>query len=243
MKISVCLITHNGEKYLKEQIDSILPQLGSEDELIISDDNSQDSTISIINEYKDERIVLLKENNFHSPTLNMENALKPAKGDYIFMSDQDDVWLPDKVSVMFSYLKDYDYVVSDCYVVDENLQMLYNTRFYNGANITKNRWKALFYPTAYQGSCAAFNRKVLNKALPFPEEIQSHDRWIGFVASFFFKYKIIPEKLIYYRRHSQNVSSAVTGKSHNSMSYRIKCRVSYIHSLLRLCLHFQKKNE
>lgn len=239
--ISVCMATFNGAKYIKEQIDSILKQLSSEDELIISDDTSTDGTVDIIESYQDSRIKLfrfIRDKRGLKPinlvTTNFENALKHVKGDIIILSDQDDVWTDYKVYTIRKYLEDgnLDYIVSDCYVVDSQLNMINDTRF-NGS-VTKNRWKALLSPTPYQGSCAAFNRKVLNKALPFPKGIQSHDRWIGYIASFGFNYKIIPEKLIYYRRHELTTSNAnIAGKKSGSIPYKIRTRLKYIYELLK----------
>ena len=82
--ISVCIATYYGGKYIKEQLDSILFQLGKDDEVIISDDSSTDDTLSILESYHDERIVILTNQKFHSPVYNFENALKSAKGDFIF---------------------------------------------------------------------------------------------------------------------------------------------------------------
>lgn len=230
--ISVCMITYNGEKYIREQVSSIIKQLDCNDELIISDDSSTDSTVDIIESFNDNRIKLLKNNKFKDPTFNMENALKHAKGDYIILSDQDDVWVNNKVQIILDYLKSYDYVVSDCFITDDKLNIKSETRFLKEANITTNRFLALFKPTPYQGSCAAFKKNVLKKCLPFPKYIQSHDRWIGYIASFFFKYKIIPEKLIYYRRHDSNVSTSSTGKSKNSFKQKVIFRLGYINALI-----------
>lgn len=242
--ISVCMATHNGEKFVRQQIESILSQLGDEDELIISDDGSTDKTIDIIKGILDNRIHLIKHQRdktnllpIHLVTTNFENALKLAKGDIIFLSDQDDIWTKDKVHVSLDYLinKGYDYVVSDCYITDSNLNVITNTRF--DGSVTLNRWKALISPTPYQGSCAAFRRSVLEKALPFPPGLQSHDRWIGFIASFKFKYAIIPEKLLFYRRHNSNVSTA-TEKSKSGCIYKITTRLQYISRLInRLCFN------
>lgn len=122
--ITVCMATYNGEKYIEEQLESVLMQLHSNDEVIISDDGSGDSTVDLIRTFNDPRIRLLVGNNFFSPTQNFENALKYAKGDYIFLCDQDDVWLPDKVESMLQYLLQYDLVVSDCKVVDAELNVI-----------------------------------------------------------------------------------------------------------------------
>ena len=102
--ISVCIATYNGEKYIREQLDSILPQLGLDDEVIISDDSSTDNTLKIIEEYNDCRIKIFSNNKFYSPILNFENALKKAQGDFIFLSDQDDIWKSNKVEVVMKYL-------------------------------------------------------------------------------------------------------------------------------------------
>lgn len=237
--ISVCMATFNGSKYIKEQIDSILSQLGPEDELIISDDASTDNTVDIISHYNDSRIKLIElkrdktcMQTIQLVTTNFENALNYAKGDVIFLADQDDVWTENKISISLDYLinKGYDYIASDCYITDSNLNIIANTRF--DGSITLNRWKSLFSPTPYQGSCAAFRRSVLQQALPFPKGLQSHDRWIGFIASFKFKYKIIPEKLIFYRRHNYNTSTT-TGKSKSGRIYKISTRLEYISKLIK----------
>ena len=227
------MITYNGEKFVLQQINSILKQLDVGDELIISDDSSSDNTISIILNIDDSRIKLLKGNKFRNPTFNMENALKNASGDIIIMSDQDDVWVENKVLTIKDYLQTYDYIVSDCYVTDGSLNVVHTTRFIPEAGIAINKYKALFKPTPYQGSCAAFNKAVLMKALPFPSYIQSHDRWIGYLASFFFKYKLIEEKLIYYRRHDSNVSTSSTGKSKNSFLQKMRFRLDYIYAIVK----------
>lgn len=238
--ISVCIATHNGEKYLKEQLDSILTQLTKDDEIIISDDSSTDNTLSIIQSYNDSRIKVL---NHQSPkgipshecaTLNFENALKCAKGDFIFLSDQDDVWSPDKVRISLEYLKDYDYIVSDAFVTDDKLRIISETRFVESEKIHRNKFLALVLSTPYQGSCAAFRKTVLQKALPFPKGLQSHDRWIGNVAAFYFKHKIIPEKLIYYRRHEGTTSITFGGKRSVGLLKTIGYKLIYIKGIIEL---------
>ena len=124
--ISVCIATHNGEQYIKEQLDSILCQLLSEDEVVISDDGSTDSTLEIIKGYNDPRIKIF---NFKQPSKtshthiyasrNFENALKHAKGEYIFLSDQDDIWMPSKVAVCLGALKQNDMIVHNMEIVND----------------------------------------------------------------------------------------------------------------------------
>ena len=190
--ISVCIATHNGGRFLKEQLTSILCQIGENDEVIISDDGSTDDTLKIINGFNDKRIIVVNQKSpkglpaHEYATLNFENALKHAMGDYIFLADQDDVWISNKVSIIVDYLRKYPYVVSDCFVTDENLNIISNTRFTKEEHVHFNKYAALVLSTPYQGSCAAFRREILDLALPFQRGLQSHDRWIGDVAAFFF---------------------------------------------------------
>ena len=126
MNISVCIATYNGEKYIKEQLDSILVQLGEDDEVIIGDDGSTDLTLDIIKSYNDPRIKIYK-NSFKNLILNFESTLEKAKGDYIFLSDQDDVWLPNKVKDSLKDLFKYDVVISNCKVVNKNLDVIHES--------------------------------------------------------------------------------------------------------------------
>lgn len=238
--ISVCIATHNGEQYIKTQIDSILHQLSEEDELVISDDGSKDSTLKILSSYNDSRIHLFYQNSpkgllpHEYATLNFENALKHAKGEYIILSDQDDVWLDNKVEVVKMYLKDYPYIVSDCYVTDSELNIISETRFTKDEDYHINKYVALVLSTPYQGSCAAFRREVLEKALPFPKGLQSHDRWIGDVAAFFFGVQIISDKLIYYRRHDGTASSAFRGGKSAGLLKTLHYKWIYVWNIFKL---------
>ena len=100
--ISVCMATYNGEKYIKLQIESILREISSEDELIIQDDDSKDSTLEIIRDFRDSRILLhINEKNI-GVILTFENVLKKARGSIIFLADQDDEWLPGKVELVMN---------------------------------------------------------------------------------------------------------------------------------------------
>ena len=195
--ISVCIATYNGSKYIKEQIDSILPQLDECDEIIVSDDSSTDNTLSILKSYHDRRIIIFTNQKFNSPIYNFENALKHAKGDIIFLSDQDDIWEFNKVQVMISFLQKKSLVVSDCYIINQDKNVICDSLF-NGKvpnagvfiNILRNH---------YIGCCMAFRREILNAALPFPSSLAMHDIWLGLCASAFYSAVFIPNRLIKYR--------------------------------------------
>ena len=246
--ISVCIATHNGGRFLKEQLTSILCQIGENDEVIISDDGSTDDTLKIINGFNDKRIIVVNQKSpkglpaHEYATLNFENALKHAMGDYIFLADQDDVWISNKVSIIVDYLRKYPYVVSDCFVTDENLNIISNTRFTKEEHVHFNKYAALVLSTPYQGSCAAFRREILDLALPFPRGLQSHDRWIGDVAAFFFSVKIIPEKLIYYRRHEGTASNSFGNKKTSCIFKTLHYKWVYIKEIIKLTYGFRAKN-
>ncbi|MDE6793421.1 MAG: glycosyltransferase, partial [Muribaculaceae bacterium] len=95
--VSVCLATYNGELFIKEQIQSIIPELENEDEIIISDDGSTDNTLPIIRNFKDSRIKIFINKETQGVNNNMENAIRKASGDIIFLSDQDNVWIKGKI--------------------------------------------------------------------------------------------------------------------------------------------------
>ena len=119
----------NGETFLHEQLASILPQLTGGDEIVISDDHSIDRSRRIIEEFRDKRIRVLS-NPRSGLISNFENALQAARGTYIFLADQDDVWRPDKVAITLCALQSSDLVVSDCVVVDRQLTPLWDS-FYD----------------------------------------------------------------------------------------------------------------
>ena len=234
--ISVCVATYNGEKFIREQIDSILCQLSSDDEIIVSDDGSTDGTIVIINCIGDKRIRIIEGPRKHSPTFNFENALKEAKGDYIFLADQDDVWKTNKVEVCMKWLQKYDCVVSDAEVTDSNLNPLYPSLYaimqVRQGHIYNTVWK-----NGYTGCCMAFRRNILEASLPFPKDIPMHDIWIGNVAAYKYNVKFIPDKLILFRRHKETISCNGKGSKY-SIWQQMKFRWSIIKNIANLYKKF-----
>lgn len=232
--ISVCMATYNGEKFIKEQIDSIISQLSELDELIISDDGSSDNTIEIIKSYNDKRIKLLKHKkndefkgipklkNFYYTTSNFQNALLNANGDYIFLADQDDVWECNKVKIMIEELNNHDLVMSNFSIID-NTGNITNTKYYKKNPISKFRFFNII-KSKYIGCCMGFSRDLLQKALPFPNKLMAHDFWIGCLSR---KYKFIDISLHRYRRHGANVSPSAE-KSNNSFWIKVKYRMIFL---------------
>lgn len=203
--ISVCIATYNGARYIGEQLASILKQLSAEDEVVVSDDGSTDGTIDIVRSLNDRRIRIVDGPRRHSPTLNFERALRNAKGDYVFLADQDDVWLEGKVRRCVEELQKCDCVVSDARVTDSCLNTTSESLF-KLMHVRRGRLSNLLWRNGYTGCCMAFKREVLSKALPFPTDIPMHDIWIGNVAAFCGRLRFIDDRLLLFRRHDATAS-------------------------------------
>jgi glycosyltransferase involved in cell wall biosynthesis len=218
----------NGARFLVPQLDSILSQLTPEDELIISDDHSTDQTVEILNTYTDLRIRVIK-NAKNGIISNFENALLASRGELIFLSDQDDVWMPDKIKRTHPFFQDYDLVVSDCTVVDDKLDSVLDS-FFDYSSSGKGVIRNLFR-NSYMGCCMAFKRSLLKKALPFPSGLIMHDQWLGLMAELSGRVLFNPDKLVLHRRHNQNASTTATSSNQN-FSQKISNRYSLIKNLI-----------
>lgn len=209
VRISVAMVTYNGEAFLREQLTSVLSQLGRRDELVISDDGSTDSTLDIIGEFTKGNVpIRLLAGSGAGIKANVEHALRGCTGKYIFLADQDDVWAPDKVKEVMQCFKNEkaSLVIHDAAVFTESMEKPVMDSFFafrnSGAGIIKNLWK-----NSYIGCCMAFRRELLEKALPIPAKIEMHDQWLGILNDFYYKKScFLNTPLLYYRRHGDNNS-------------------------------------
>ncbi|WP_226064004.1 glycosyltransferase [Kaistella polysaccharea] len=234
MKNSVCIATYNGERFIQEQIASILPQLQNDDELIISDDYSTDRTIEIIESFREDRIKIIFNKTEKGYTNNFENAIKHASGDFIYLSDQDDVWLPHKIEVFSHEFEHHDFLVSNAKIVNEELESLDSQTYFDLRGMSTGFLSDLI-KTKSLGCCMAFNKKVLQRILPFPpdKKLCPHDFWILLISEFYYRSKVIKEPLVLYRRHG-NTTSTGGAKSSSSLSFMIKFRLyCLVHVLKR----------
>lgn len=229
MNISICMAVHNGAGFIKGQLDSILPQLSDHDELILSDDASTDTTLDIVRGYNDKRIHILPSIKFNDPVLNFERTLAHARNELIFLADQDDIWLNNKISVMKRELEDCDLCLCDCRIVDEELKEIAPSFF--KLNNSRSGLVTNFMRNAFIGCCMAFHKKILLKALPFPQGIPMHDLWIGLIAEKYFKVKFIPQVLVDHRRHDNNYSTTASS-SRNSIFKKVISRIKLAQLLI-----------
>lgn len=229
--ISVCLASYNGEPFIEEQLRSILSQIGSADEVIVSDDGSTDRTREVVRKLGDPRIRLIRNSGERGYARNFEHALRAAGGEIIFLADQDDVWQPNKVTVMCRALQDADFVVSDATATDAKLKPICESHFARH-HVRQGFWHNVIR-TRYIGACMAFRRAVLDMALPFPanQRLCAHDYWLAILAEARFRVQLVHEPLLLYRRHGENASSGGE-KSGRSLQRKLAVR---FYCLFHLC--------
>ncbi len=243
MKISVCIATYNGEKYIRQQLESILCQLTDRDEVIVSDDGSSDSTCDIIESLNDKRITLL-HNSSHNIKWNFQNALEHISGDIVFLSDQDDVWLPGKVERCVSLLDDYDLVVHDSKLCDSDLNITHESFFafyHSGPGVLKNAIN-----NTYFGACMAMQAWIVKTALPLPKTQEvGHDIWLGLVAEMVGRVYFLNEPYLLYRRHNSahtNLSESLLHRSKRPLATKIWSRVVVLKEVILFYLkHYYAK--
>lgn len=238
MKLSVALAYYDGGQYIEEQLASILTQLGPDDEVILSVDRAFDGSMDLLQswEEKDPRI-FLTNGPAKGVVKNFEHAIMMCSGDLIFLSDQDDVWLPDKVAKVKSAFYDPEVmaILHDAKIVDQDLKEEEPSFFqlrHSDTGFLKNLWR-----NSYVGCCMAFRKELLCEILPIPDSIYMHDYWIGAVAEQVGKVELIREPLILYRRHGENV----TQMHHGSLFFMLEKRWNMLMTLLRWNQERKKK--
>lgn len=220
--ISIVLATYNGEKYLREQLDSIIAQSVSDWELVISDDGSTDLTIEIIEFYKqkDSRIQLIKNVGRHGCAENFENALIHCLGEYIAFCDQDDVWEPDHLEHLYSILGDKSVAFANSEAVDSELKSLnffWGEKFFIAEkNLSDKLFLHLIFLNFMQGAAILFKRDLL-KFLPFPNGI-FHDHWAAISAVLNDGIAYSAKSILKYRQHNSNTY----GIMKRSFTYKLR---------------------
>lgn len=227
--ISVCMATYNGEKFLRQQLDSIICQLNQNDEIIISDNGSSDNTKEIIKSYNDSRIkyydyITDEKNKFYRVVGNFYNSLVHANGDYIFLADQDDLWDKDKVKILVSDLQKKSCVITNYSLIDANNEIIQVQKFNRNPLVNKI---LCIIKMPFLGCTMAFTKDFFQKyCFPFPKRLILHDLWIGLLA-FCTKSMYYEEKILHkYRMHGNNVTTASKGKSKNSLLFKISYRLT-----------------
>jgi glycosyltransferase involved in cell wall biosynthesis len=213
-KISIAMATYNGEKFLREQLDSILVQSWTNFELIICDDCSTDKTTEIIAEYqkKDARIKFFQNTVNLGFKKNFERIITLCASDFIALCDQDDIWTIDHLKILYENIGDNDCIGANSLIVNEKGISQNKTLLeYWPIHILPENADDLFYHELYsnmiQGSTSLIRSSLIKKALPIPENIKYHDYWLALIAGLGKGCIYISDVISMYRRHSNNVSS------------------------------------
>ena len=211
--VDILLATYNGEKYLKEQIESILNQTYSEIRVIISDDASTDGTIKIIEEFvkKDKRVeAYFRDKNIGS-NQNFEFLLSKVVSKYYMFSDQDDVWQKSKIenSVAKLITSSAGLVCTDLTLADENLNSLnvtFNTKMGYENKLKKlNDWKMVYLYNVVTGCTIISKKEYIKYILPFPKNKNIlHDHIVSLIVGSKSKIEYLDAPTIYYRQHKKN---------------------------------------
>jgi glycosyltransferase involved in cell wall biosynthesis len=205
MRISVAMPTYNGEKFLREQLDSIYNQTMRPDEVVVVDDCSKDGTVDILREYQQKyglKFYVNEQNLGYNK--NFEKAIKLCTGDYIALSDQDDIWFPEKIEesykTIFKYPSDKPALVSSFgQQVNANMRAVRH----EVSGFQSGDWHLQLTRYYSQGCTLMMNRKLLEYIIPFPDDI-IYDAYIGLIASMIGNREYIGKPLMYYRLHGGN---------------------------------------
>lgn len=225
--VDILMATYNGEKYLKQQIDSILEQTYEDWKIIIHDDGSSDNTLDIVKEYVmkyPEKILWIDDKiSTGGAKNNFFHLFQHADAPYIMLSDQDDVWQKDKIKNAVAEIKSAEKKYgqdipllghSDLKVVDEKLNIM-NISFFDmqRLNFKKSGLAAMLVQNNITGCTTIFNQCLKNMCKEMPEEAIMHDWWLGLVANAFGKVFFMDNNDIQYRQHGNNTEGAKNLKS------------------------------
>jgi glycosyltransferase involved in cell wall biosynthesis len=214
LKVSVAMCTLNGAAFVEAQLESILAQSRSPDEVVLCDDGSTDGTVEIaadIAQKHPDKIRIVRNEETLGYCRNFESAVRRVTGDVIFLCDQDDIWFPDKVATMLRGFAEDPKVVlvySDAVLTDQALRptgTVFERR--KDAELRKRpTLQRLSHELAFNGPMIAFHSRLKPFVIPFsPLSLQwGHDHWIAFIAYAVGEIGVIDRPLVYYRRHGTN---------------------------------------
>lgn len=233
--ISIAMATYNGEKYLREQLNSILAQTITDWELVVCDDCSKDSTVEILKSYQeqDDRIkIFVNEKNLGFKK-NFEKAIGLYSGDYIALADQDDIWHENHLEVLQELIGDASLscgntrlMTADSIVTEKNLSDV-EKLLCLPSDTHKLMYRILLKSNPFQGASMLIKKQFLSKILPIPEGVLYHDAWIAACACFEKGIAYTFEPITDYRQHENNVTVAARRLDSKKKSFIHKCKQGF----------------
>lgn len=242
MNISVCLATYNGAKYIDLQLQSILKQLGSDDELILLDDRSKDNTLELVRAIDDKRIKIFENEVNRGHVYSFGHVVGLASNDMIFMADQDDIWIDGRIELMKQALlksnkllvsTNSDFIDSNGNAIDFSLDGVSSEA---SEKHFRNIMDIFIGKTNYVGCAMAFRKELRDLILPMPSYVESHDLWIAMGANIIKSNLHLDEPTLYRRIHGENasiISRPLGPKLWSRVIFSISMIQLYYRSLLR----------
>lgn len=213
--VSIAMATYNGEKYLRQQLDSIYNQTYKNIEVIVTDDCSSDKTTEILEEYHQLYGLTYYVNDITlGYAKNFERAASLCSGDLIAFSDQDDIFLPDKIEVIVREIGDYSLLYSDSTLIDEKGEEYASSymRYVDYPMLTGKPFKEIVFSCFIRGFQMVFTCDLLRAALPMPDHV-THDDWFSILAAKRGGIKYLDLPLVQYRQHGRNVTGTLSRHS------------------------------
>ncbi|MDI6854251.1 MAG: glycosyltransferase family 2 protein [Deltaproteobacteria bacterium] len=257
LTISIAMCTYNGERFVQEQLESFSAQTRLPDEVVICDDSSQDNTLALLHDFASRapfpvRIFINPENL--GVAKNFEKAISLCSGDITALSDQDDVWLPEKLAIIertFEASPEVGCVFSDAMAVDEHLQPLhyslwdaidFKPRYRNPAQ--KEFHQFILKGWVIAGATMAFRTQLVRPFIPFPADLY-HDEWLSFVFCASAEISVLPHQLNKYRQHAAqcygvkraSLFEELRGTKHVQRKYYLEFASRWVSAISLLCSH------
>lgn len=208
-RTSVCMAAYNGSQFIEEQIRSILPELEEDDELVIINDCSTDSTVSVVRGIDDPRIRLISNEHNLGYVKTFERALAESTGDYVFLSDQDDIWIPGRLKEMKAALEDNLMVVSNCSHFGGAAGRFHHIRV-RPADSERHIANIIGILVGYRlhwGCAMGLRSELLKLALPFPSRMsESHDQFLAMAGNVSRSIRYLEADTILHRLHGENLT-------------------------------------
>lgn len=235
-QVSVVMAVYNGERFLSEQLNSVLIQLSPEDELLVVDDCSTDRSMEMLSAIRDPRIRIVRQAVNQGVVASFDRGLCLAKNEIVFLCDQDDIWLPGKrAAFVEAFRSDAKclLVVSDAEVIDAHGRVMHPS-FMKTRNGFRGDLLSTLFRNRYLGCAMAVRRALLDVALPIPRSVPMHDMWLGSLGTIFGSICYLPHPYLRYRRHGGNVSPS----RRQSLSKMVNWRLSLGLALARRVLQY-----
>ena len=228
--IEVCMATFNGASYIVDQLESIFAQSVAVDRITIIDDASTDTTVELIENFRSDKINLIKNEVNVGYTKTFEKALSQSTFEYIFLCDQDDIWLQNKVEEclrLFEINGKANLVVHRLRYVNQNLEPFEKIRqplkgFYSKFQLVRE-----FLSPRFFGCAMVLKRELLELVLPFPDSVYTHDHWISTASMISGSFLATDKELILYRRHF----NALTSHNRDPFFETLKNRVFFLKNI------------